>query len=431
MNSSRRWVVAAGLVLTAALGLFPPAASGQEGYEVWVIDQSDTTSDGGGTLYIYRGEDVGGMDAPQAPAERVDLGGAARTLCLAQTGSAPRRPHMFYFNSSDTHAVIAFVATGHVLFMDAATRTPVACVAVGVQAHAAVPSHDDTFVVVANQNGKLLQRIDTDYAAGTFTLNAAATLNLATCTTPSGAPCEDPVLRPNNRPICPAISSDDRLTFVTLAGGGLFVVDAAATPMSIVAEYDRSVVHPEGCGGIEARGRMYINSGGALEADLYSFLLSDFGAVVNAPNSPSPLLVYTHDGTDADSHGGVLTRQSRFLWVGERFGNNLTVVDTASNQVVNQFSLVGPVSGDPAPDLMAIAPAGNRVFMALRGPNPLTGNNPAFNNAAGSTPGVGILRVEQSGRGGDFFTRIPISHVVNGVERADPHGIAVRRTGAN
>ena len=83
----------------------------------------------------------------------------------------------------------------------------------------------------------------------------AATLDLARCRTPSGAACEDPVLRPDNAPICPVIDSTGRLTFVTLRGGGLLVVDSTATPMAILAEYDRATVHPNGCGGAEAAGR--------------------------------------------------------------------------------------------------------------------------------------------------------------------------------
>lgn len=393
-------------------------------YEVWVIDQSDTTPDSGGTLYVYQGDELEGADAAAAVPEVVDLGGAARALCVAQTGTAPRRPHMFFFSPSRTHAAVAFVTTGHVLFMDVVSKAPVGCVDVGAQAHAAVPSNDGTFVVVANQNGRLLQRINTDYATNTFMLDAAATLDLATCTTPSGAPCQDPVLRPSNRPICPVIDESDNFTFVTLAGGGLFVVDSRATPMAIVGEYDKDTVHPEGCGGVQARGRMYINSGGPLESDLYSFPLSGYTGA-NPPNTPAPTLVFTHDGTNSDSHGAVKTKHERFLWVAERFGNNITVVDTDSNTVVEQFSLVGPVSSDPTPDLMDISPGGNRVFMALRGPNPLSGNNAAFNNAAGGTPGIGIIRVERGGRGGVFFARVPVSHVVGGVERADPHGLRV------
>ena len=34
---------------------------------------------------------------------------------------------MLSINTSQTHAIISFVASGHVLFMDAAARLPVAC----------------------------------------------------------------------------------------------------------------------------------------------------------------------------------------------------------------------------------------------------------------------------------------------------------------
>ena len=71
----------------------------------------------------------------------------------------------------------------------------------------------------------------------------------ATCTTPSGRPCEDPTLRPINWPICPIIDSSSTYGFVTLRGGGMFVVNAKTTPMSIVAEYDKATVRGNGCGG--------------------------------------------------------------------------------------------------------------------------------------------------------------------------------------
>lgn len=400
-------------------------------YEVWVIDQSNSkdedgngTLDSGGRLYTYKGQDLIGEQASAAVPTVVDLGGAARDLCVAQTGTAPVRPHMFEFNRAKTHAVISFVASGHVLFMDTATKAPIQCLDVGVQAHAAMPSNDQTFVVVANQNGRLLQRINTNYQTNSFTLDNAATINLATCTTPNGAPCQDAVLRPDARPICPVIDKCDRHAFITLAGGGLFVVDPNTTPMSIIAEYDKNTVHPDGCGGVQANGQMYINSGGAKEADLYSFPLRGYLSS-NPPNTPAPTLVYSHDGTNSDSHGAVATSAERFLWVVERFGNNMTIVDTRSNAVVDQFSLVGSVSNDPAPDLLDISPDGKFIFMSLRGPNPLTGNNPAFNNSVGSTPGVGIIRVQQGGTRGRFIDRLAITNVVGGVERADPHGLRV------
>lgn len=104
--------------------------------------------------------------------------------------------------------------------------------------------------------------------------------------------------------------------------------------MSIVAEYDKATVHANGCGGVQVLGQMYINSGGPLEADLSAFRLRDI-ADANEPNMPAPSLVYTHDGTASDSHGATVTKHGRYLWVAERFGNNITVVDTATNAVIH------------------------------------------------------------------------------------------------
>jgi hypothetical protein len=67
------------------------------------------------------------------------------------------------------------------------------------------------------------------------------------------------------------------------------------------------------------------------------------------------------------------------------------------------------------------------VYLALRGPAPLTANVPMFNNAVGSTPGLGVMRVEAGGRRGDLIAVAPVSRIVEGQERADPHGIGVRR----
>jgi hypothetical protein len=288
-------------------------------YEVWILDQSDTRPDGGGTLYIYQGEKLKGPKARRATPEVIDLGGAARDLCLAETGAAPRRPHMLFFNEDHSHAVISFVATGHVLFMDAKKRTLVGVVDVGAQAHAAVPSPDGTFVLVADQGGKKLHRIRTDFSTNTFTLEPAATIDLATCTTPNGAPCQDAVLRPDNAPICPDFDETGRLSFVTLRGGGLFVIDTTATPMSIVAEYDKDTIHPNGCGGVHLDGKMYIDAGGGtaanpLESDLYTFPLDAFSSTPNPPNTPAPQLVFSNDGQGfVDSHGMVLTKKDRHL----------------------------------------------------------------------------------------------------------------------
>ena len=259
-------------------------------FEVWATDQSGA----GGKLYVYNGADLNDNAAAAVP-EVIDLDGAVSDLCREQTGSAPVRAHMLAFNPAHTHAILSYVASGHVVFLDAATRAPLSCIDVGQQAHAAFPSPDSRYVVVANQNGKLLQRISTDYASDTFTLDNGATLDLATCRTPSGALCQDDGVtqvgvRPDNAPICPVIESGSRLVFATLRGGGMFVVDATATPMRIIAEYDRATVQPEGCGGIQTRGKMYINSGNANPpaSHLYAFSLSELAGAGPPAEHASP-----------------------------------------------------------------------------------------------------------------------------------------------
>jgi hypothetical protein len=403
-------------------------------YEVWIVDQSDTTADGGGTLYVYDGDELNGKDAGLAVPEVVDLGGAARDLQLANTGTPGRRPHMMFFNAAQTHAILAYVATGHVLFIDTATRQPVGVVDVGVQAHSAFPAPDDSYVLVANQNGKLIQRIRTDYASNQFILENDATLDLANGTTPSGALRQDPLLRPDNAPICLGIDSSSRYGHITLRGGGMFIVDCSTTPMQIVAEYDRATIHPTGCVALEVGEKMYLVSGtgvdplGQTHADLYSIMMHEVTPTPAPPNQPTPQWVLSDDGGAVDSHGAVPTKDGRYLWMADRFGNRMTVIDTATDTVASRFSLNVPgLTADAAPDLLERSPGGNRIFASLRGPAPLTGNNPVFNNAVGSTPGLGIFQVTNGGKTGKLAAIARISHMVNGVERADPHAIAVRQ----
>jgi len=423
----------AACVAVSVLAQATPLAARSSGHEVWAIDQSDSVVDGGGRLYVYKGSSLGGRNAGLAVPEVVDFGGDARTTCLEATTTAPRRPHMLFFSPSQSHAIVSFVATGHVLFLDALTRDAVGCVDVGLQAHAAVPTPDGSAVLVSNQNGKLLQRINTEYETNTFTLDAAATIDLAACTTPSGAACQDPVLRPDNAPICPVIDATGRRAFVTLRGGGMLVVDPTATPMRIVAEYDQATVHPNGCGGVETAGKMYINSGGGtpanpLESDLYSFQLDEFSPVSSPPNTPAPSLAFSHDERGfVDSHGATVTRRGRYVWLSDRAANQLVVVDSRTDRVVKKLDLVGNLSSDPAPDLLDVSPAGRRVYVSLRGTQPLTANVPGVDNAVGATPGVGVVRVSRSRAGGTLQAIAPISNLVNGAEQADVHALRVRR----
>ena len=392
----------------------------------------------GGTIYIYDGADLKGEHlSDAAPTATIDLAGDTAALCRTKTGANPVRPHMLLFNMAHSHALLAFVTSGHVVIFDAATRAPVDCLRMSVgagdarQAHAAFPAPDDTYILVANQNGKLLERLDVDYTTNTYTLNPAATLNLATCTTPNGVACQVDGVRPDTAPICPIIDASGRLGFITLRGGGLFVVDPTQTPMAIVAEYDMSTVHGNGCGGSEVRRHMYLNSDGGTatnlaEFDVYKFPLSGYSPA-NPPNTPAPRLLFSDDSAEADrdAHGMVATKHGRYLWVGDRHNSTVEVFSVASGRRVNTIDLTGPDSDDPSPDLMDIAPSGNRIFISLRGPNPLSGDPHA---STGSTPGLMVVQVRQGGKAGVVQGIVRISHLdAGGVERADAHGIRVRR----
>lgn len=408
----------------------------QRPFEVWLIDQSDTPGKTyGGTLYIYDGADLGAADANTAARERIDLSGEVATLCNAATGANPVRPHMLLFNRDHTHAVLSFVASGHVVVMDAAARRPLSCSrttqsATGRQAHAAYPAPDGRYIVVANQNGKRLERINADFRTNTFTPDIAATLDLATCVTPSGAACQAPGVRPDNAPICPIVDASSRYVFVTLRGGGMFVVDATTTPMAIVGEYDMSAVKGNGCGGTQVGGHMYINSGGRPGAlahlemfgfDVYRIPATGF-AQGKGPNQPAATMVFTSPG-EHDSHGMAVTIGDH-IWVMDRHAHVAEVISAATNKRVNTIALHGALSSDPAPDLVDAAPGGGQLFVALRGSTPLSGDP---HIATGSTPGLGIIDVDRNGRGGRLSNVLRISNIDGGgVERADAHAVRVR-----
>lgn len=429
------------ILLSSAVAVHVQTQRGSA-YEVWVVDQSNTRGlDHGGTLYIFAGRDLPGeASSPPKPAAVVDLGAETTAMCRERTGANPVRPHMVLFNREHTHATLAFVASGHVVLFDAASRKPLECLRTteaptGRQAHAAFPSPDGTYVLVANQNGKRLERIDTNFKANTFRHNPAATLDLATCTTPSGAPCQAPQQRPDNAPICPVVSDASDLAFVTLRGGGMLVVDPRPTPMRIVAEYDMATVKGNGCGGAQVGGQMYVNSGGrpgVMEHlqmygfDVYRFPLSAFskpGGKFRA-NTPAPTVVFSASG-QRDSHGMVVTGKGQYIWVMDRHGDVVEVLRASDSTHIRSIALNGALTSNAAPDLADASPAGDLVFVALRGPTPLSGDP---HNATGSTPGLGILDVSEGGRNGRLRGIVRLTNLgADGVERADPHGLRVRR----
>jgi hypothetical protein len=427
------------LALLAGLGCNDRSPSGTDGdgrpYEVWVVDQSDTRGLAhGGSVRVYEGAELTGDAAAVTPVAIIDLAGATSDLCIARTGVAPVRPHVIAFNATGTHAVLSFVGSGHVVLFDAAARAPVGCLRTrggptdeARQAHAATPSPDDAFILVANQNGRHVERIAADWAGGRWTLDTLAALDLASCTVPGGAPCQSPATRPDNAPVCFVYDASGDRAWVTLRGGGLVVIDARATPMRVVAAWDSATVHGNGCGGGRSGGRVFVTSGGGMGGHLHEFDLYEFpeSGWTGTTAAPAPRLVHTADGEpDRDSHGTAFAGDGRWLWILDRAANVAEVFATGSGARVATVPLAGALSDDPTPDLASASPGGGWLFFTMRGPTPLSADPHV---STGSTPGIGVLRLGDGGRGGQLQRIVRISNLdAGGVERSDPHGIAVR-----
>jgi hypothetical protein len=218
------------------------AASAAQAYEVWITDQSDTGKESGGFLHIYDGAKLAANPVSAKPLQTIDLSGEINKFCEDATKKAVRRPHMLFFNAAQDHVILSFLS-GHVLFMDAATKKPEACLSMGKNAHAAWPTPDQKIAITANIAEKKFIRIWTDYATHKYSFDPEKdVLNLAAL---EGGE------RPDTSPICPITESSSHYAFVTLRGGGLLVLDVTATPLKVVATLDNNQIHPAGCGGIQ------------------------------------------------------------------------------------------------------------------------------------------------------------------------------------
>ena len=245
----------------------------------------------------------------------------------------------------------------------------------GPSNHMSFWTPDGTKLIVANLGAKLLERIDYDQVADTFTFNKSATLDLVggrnlaemeaeadstlpagrvsgqyfnfqSTVTPSGAMKQGPG-RPNNVVVCPVPSSNNMHACVTFGGGGLFVVDVTTEPMSIVAEYTNDVISGAGCGGEEGGGFVHLNAGVSASgtgADDSVFIMYRLpleypsGAQpTTMPNHPAPIKFYEEKminladeaslGARRDAHGMTISPARRYLYQFDRIQNNAEVFD--------------------------------------------------------------------------------------------------------
>jgi hypothetical protein len=116
--------------------------------------------------------------------------------------------------------------------------------------------------------------------------------------------------------------------------------------------------------------------------------------------------------------------RGRYLWVMDRHGDVAEVLNPRTGRHLRTVELNGALSDNAAPDLVDASPDGRLLFVALRGPVPLSGDP---HNAVGSTPGLGIIRIAAAGQRGALSAIVPVTNAMQqGNQRPDPHGLRVR-----
>ncbi|MEE8394496.1 MAG: hypothetical protein V3S29_00460, partial [bacterium] len=399
---------------------------GAAAYEVWVIDQSDS-KDGttlGGNLYVFSGTDDQFSNGA-ASVKQYNLTSEAKKAGFR----GGKKPHMAIFNTGATHLIVSHASSGHVYAVDAETRQVVDEIAPGGNSHAAVPSPDNSYVLVGDIGGQKVHKVATNYNGGKGNIfGRVSTLDLKA----SGVP--GAIRAKSAKPICPVVESSSRFAYVTLAAGGLVIVDTRS--MKVAHTFSTRAIGANGCGGVQIGDMMFINSGNAnpQRGDfIYAF---DNGALLANPSKRPPLKTVPVGGHD--SHG--MTHVGRFLWTANRASNTIEVYDTSRSPfrsqadpanpipLVNLIALAGGGLGsDPAPDLIDASPSGELVFISQRGPLPKSANSKKFQNAKGSSPGLGVIRVAEGGRIRRADHHYPLGHRVGGKELADFHALRVRK----
>ena len=382
-------------------------------YEIWAIDQSDAAT-GGAKLYIYDGNALIDSNCKAEPAI-VDLAAVSKA-----TGIEGIRPHMNLFNTDHTYMAISHTASKSLLVLDAANRKVVANLP--IDAHAAFPTPDDTFIIAADIGDALITRVRSDYSNERYTVED--TLDLSAFGGPDGTGGK-------TGPVCPIVTADSKHMYTTLNGGGLLVINIEdGKPMSVVDVYNTSEVAAVGCGGIQVADKVYINSATpdpGTPDHVYVFDTDDIGKHPSPGVGPRPKSIQLESVND--SHGAIVTVPGRYVWFFNRDSNDITVIDSSEDQVVNTIPAVLPsISGlDLAADLADIAPNGRYAFASTRGPNPRTANNPKYMNAVGNRPGVAVFNITEAGKNGALLCTADITtSQKDDVEQTDMHGIRVR-----
>ncbi|KOP27166.1 hypothetical protein AMR41_07425 [Hapalosiphon sp. MRB220] len=463
-------------------------------YEVWLADQGNTQEitvnnpkgSYGGKVRIYAGKDLE-KNPPVSNPLVLDVVSDLFPMAQSTTGDNVNRIHGITATPDFKYATLNFVASGHLGIVNTKTKKPVCLfrttqTSTGWQNHMSLVSSDYSKILIANQNGKMLERVNIlKNAQGNvteFQYDAASSLDLVggigrvfsqpiavdvdssddiSCTktgfvadgqstvTPNGIAKQATGIRPNNTLICPVVTDNSKHAYLTLGGGGMFVADITTTPMQIVAEYDTTVYRTSGCGGNSVNGSMFLNSGtpapNVSEFTVYQFS-QDFPLApnFNPPNQPLPIAVWadsangqTIPNNNRDAHGATIIKD-KYLHQFDRVRNNVEVfrVDKTPFEYETSYSLKNSgvcistknamTQDDPTPDLGDSPFKDKRVYIALRGTLPQS----VAHAAVGSCPGLGIIDLDGNKTG--KLTHVLPTMIESGDGKdnlSDPHAAIV------
>lgn len=395
LNAMSACAAAVSLGALAASGVANAKNGKNTPYEVWGADQSNSVAGApgrgtqGSLIWVWKSEDIDRQVSTGTPAEPLgcdgsntpgagpcdlldvfpgtleehDVDGATAALLgeydYGRLHGALTDPQNRYVNIN-----LFGPGNGFVGIMDGATKEAVALFRVtgtssGQRVHMSFWNSDGSAILIANLNGKVLERIDIErdddgrITDAVFNTNAGVGVGSSMSVseparvylganahgnpmigsisgnyentdlgdlTPAGkcrengcasGPDGDMGGRANNVIICPIISNTDN-AYITFGGGGLLIADTRATPMTIVGEYGQEVINGAGCGGVQVGDAMWLNAGvsaseapgaGNVQSTFTIYTLDDSAfASVQGENMPMPATIYKDaDATDGNA----------------------------------------------------------------------------------------------------------------------------------
>ena len=347
-------------------------------HEIWALDQ------GTNKIHIY--------DANHERVDEIDLGFYGVEV-----------PHMIAVNSTHEYAAIASTASGDVTIMRTEDRKVVDIIETGPRTHMASFTPDDSAIIVdvigspdEQWDGEIVE-LSADLENERFSKALGRSLTIA----------DDPLFADNREhfedsgPICHEYGPGGEHAFITLGpaldAGGLVVLNTESLELDHVFGVDEL---PVNCGTVpnSDRSEMMLTAGSGEVGHWYVL------------DTETMEVVSEGDSEGIDAHGAWLKPDGSEFWLVNRVSDDGIVIDAETHEITDRFDEVGGT-----PDIMAFDPAGEYVYISLRGPDPVS----AAHVAEGDTPGFSVLNTS------DGSLEEVIQPDADNPD-SDFHGIAVR-----